>query len=105
MKDPIRVSKRQVNELHRLLKERIAPPNDPLKACQPDTAAKIDPENPDRVNVARPLQETHLAHFKVFCECPNWRSKWNEDRQWCNQFPDQLERYYDHPYNFETDGL
>lgn len=103
MKDPIRVSHRQINEMHRLIKNRIAPPNDPIRPCQPDTAAKPDTNDPTKISVARPLQSTHKAHFKVFCECQDWGSKWDEDKQWCRN--DQMARYYDQPYNFETDGF
>jgi len=102
MKDPIRVSQRQIDEMHRLLRERIAPLGDPTASCQSDTAAKVD--NQGRVNVARPLQQTHNAHFKTFCECQDWESKWVEDQQWC-AIDDQLERYYNRPYNFETKGF
>lgn len=103
MKDPIRVSQRQINELHRLLKDRIAPADDPLRACQPDTAAKSHPDEADKVWVARPLMETHTAHFKVFCECQDWRSKWEEDKAWCEM--DQMSRLYDQPYNFKSTGF
>ena len=102
MKDPIRVSNRQINEMHRLLRERIAPADDPLMACKPDTAAKVDLDG--TVDVARPLQSNHKAHQSTFCECLNWGSKWQEDRQWCRMH-NQLQRFYDHPYNFETDGF
>lgn len=67
MKDPIRVSHRQIKEMHRLLRERIAPLSDPLKPCQKDTAAKVDSKG--RVNTARPLQSTQKVHYKSFCEC------------------------------------
>jgi len=103
MKDPIRVSQRQIDEMHRLIKERIAPHNDPIRPCQPDTAAKKDPTNPKHISVARPLQSNHIAHFKVFCECQDWGSKWIEDKRWCQQ--DQFDRFYSKPYNFETDGF
>jgi hypothetical protein len=105
-KDPIRVSQRQVDEMHRLLRARIAPSNDPLKACKKDTAAATDPTNPKKVTVARPLQSTHEAHFQVFCECTNWKSHWKEDQLWCQTFKDeQMTRYYDHPYNFPSNGF
>lgn len=103
MKDPIRVSQRQINEMHRLLKERIAPIDDPVRPCKPDTAAKPDPDDPEKVNVARPIMSNHYAHFKVFCECQDWRSKWEEDKAWCQL--DQLQRYYEQPYNFQTRGF
>jgi hypothetical protein len=102
MKDPIRVSKRQIDEMHRLLRERIAPADDVTKPCEPDTAAKIV-SNSSRVSVARPVQSTRGVHFEVFCQCQDWTSKWPEDRQWCEM--DKLDRFYHHPYNFETDGF
>lgn len=98
MKDPIRVSRRQIFEMHRLLRERIAPIDDSSKACLPDTAAKILPDS--RVSVARPIQSTRGVHFKVFCECDDWTSKWEEDQKWCAL--NKLDRLYRQPYNFET---
>lgn len=103
MKDPIRVSKRQIDELHRLLRERIAPPGDPLRPCQRDTAAKKTGHG-KKISVARPLQSTRVAHFMVFCECENWGSKWEEDKSWCRQ-KNKTKRLYQHPYNFPTDGF
>lgn len=103
-KDPIRVTQRQIDEMHRLLRERIAPKNDPIRSCKADTAAKQDPIDPNKVWLARPLQETHRAHFKVFCECKNWKSKFIEDQEWC-KMKDDAERLYQHPYNFKTQGF
>lgn len=103
MKDPLRISKRQLAEMHRLLRERIAPSDDPVAACKPDTAAKIVNKSSGEVDVARPLQSNHKAHYTVFCECENWESKWAEDRLWCQE-TDILKRFYDRPYNFETAG-
>lgn len=100
MKDPIRVSRRQIDEMHRLLRERIAPADDPVRPCLLDTAAKRFP-NSDRISVARPVQSTRGVHFKVFCECDDWTSKWPEDQEWCAM--EKLDRLYRHPYNFETD--
>jgi hypothetical protein len=100
MKDPIRVSQRQIDEMHRLLARRIAPPNDPLRSCENDTAGKVDPVDSDKISVARPLQRFSNTHRKVFCECTDWGSKFEEDRAWCRRR--QSERYYEHPYNFET---
>jgi hypothetical protein len=102
MKDPIRVSPRQIEEMHRLLRERIAPSDDPLRPCEPDTAAKQNP-NSTRISVARPLQSTRGTHFKVFCQCDDWVSKFPEDQKWCEM--SKLDRLYRHPYNFETDGF
>jgi Eukaryotic-type carbonic anhydrase len=104
MKDPIRVSTRQIDELHRLIRSRIAPVDDPLKACRADTAAATpDPENPDRISVARPLQSNDSTHWMVFCECENWESKWTQDQNWCKL--DKSTRFFDHPYNFDTSGF
>lgn len=102
MKDPIRVSNRQIAELNRLLKDRIAPSNDPIAACKPDTAAKVDPTT-GKVITARPLQSFHEVHYEVFCEC-RWKSNWTEDQEWC-KIKNTTERYYDHPYNFYTKGF
>jgi hypothetical protein len=106
MKDPIRVSKRQILELHRLIRERIAPRDDPLRSCKPDTAAAPDPYggSDDRlISVARPLQSKQTAHFEVFCECKDWGSKWNEDKEWCKMSENQ--RLFDRPYNYMTSGF
>jgi Eukaryotic-type carbonic anhydrase len=104
MKDPIPVSKRQIDELHRLIRSRIAPVDDPLKACRADTAAATpDPENPSRVSVARPLQSNRKTHWTVFCECDDWDSKWTQDQNWCKL--DKSTRFFDHPYNYDTDGF
>lgn len=101
MKDPIRIHRRQLTELQRLIKERIAPPEDPVMACRPDTAAG---STKAPVDTARPLQSEHLAHFMVFCECKDWPSKWPEDREWC-AIGDIYERFYSKPYNFESSGF
>eukprot|EP00934_Nitzschia_sp_Nitz4_P000564 Nitzschia sp. Nitz4//scaffold115_size69933//20414//22196//NITZ4_005997-RA/size69933-augustus-gene-0.93-mRNA-1//1//CDS//3329533484//564//frame0 len=101
MKDPIRIHPRQLTEIKRLLASRIQPADADVMACQPDTAAKVDG---DDVSTARPLQYFHNAHFETFCECKDWPSKWPEDRKWC-QIDDIYERFYDTPYNFDTDGF
>ena len=101
MKDPIRIHSRQLDEMRRLMRERIAPVDDPVMACQPDTAAKIDGEI---VDTARPVQPLHEVHFMVFCECNDWPSKWPEDREWC-AIEDINERFYDTPYNFPSSGF
>ena len=103
MKDPIRVSERQIDEMHRLIKERIAPSDAPVRACKPDTAAAPYEGNANRVNVSRPLMMTDKAHFMTFCEC-RWGSKWVEDQIWCKN-KNQTSRLYDQPYNFATDGF
>jgi hypothetical protein len=102
MKDPIRVSRRQIEELHRLLRERIATLNDPLAACQPDTAAKVD-NTTGHVDTARPLQSFHPAHYEEFCAC-RWKSHWIEDQAWCS-IANITARYDVHPYNFDTPGF
>ena len=105
MKDPIRIHPRQLVELRRLIAERIAPKDDPVMACSPDTAAKVspDPENPANylVDTARPLQDWDRVHFKTFCECKDWHSKWPEDRKWC-QIEDMNERFFTKKYNFDA---
>jgi len=103
LKDPIRIQSSQLKELERLIRDRIAPPDDLVMPCQPDTAAKVS--NDGRVNVARPVMYTDDdAHRPTFCECKDWESKWPEDRDWC-ETEDLEERLYLTPYNFESDGF
>lgn len=105
MKDPIRIHPRQLQELKRLIGERIAPKGSLVNECKADTAAKVtrDSETNEVVDIAaaRPLQEWNTAHFKTFCECKNWESRWPEDRQWCH-VDDISERFFDKPYNFNS---
>jgi Eukaryotic-type carbonic anhydrase len=102
MKDPLRVSSRQVLELNRLLRQRIAPADDPLRACKTDTAGKTDSKDSRKISVARPLQSKQKTHYQTYCECLNWKSKFQEDLDWCEL--DFSDRFSDRPYNFRTDG-
>jgi hypothetical protein len=106
MKDPIRIHPRQLDELKRLLADRIAPTGSAVNECENDTAAKVTRDSSSgkvlEVNTARPLMSTSKNHYKTFCECKDWPSKWPEDRQWCENT--EQERFYDQPYNFDTDG-
>jgi hypothetical protein len=76
LKDPIRVAPHQMRELERLIAWRTG------DNCEVDTAGKPT-DDPDRVDVARPLQSYHKLHRMVFCECQDWPSKFTADRQWC----------------------
>lgn len=104
MKDPTRIHPRQLREMERLVRDRVAPVDDPvpMKRCTSDTAAKVDAST-GKPNTARPLQEWNFVHFKTFCECKDWPSKWPEDREWCKN-EDIDSRFYEKPYNFDTDG-
>lgn len=102
MKDPIPVHPRQIKELHRLLRERIAPADD-LRVgarCTADTAAKIYPNG--RVSVARPIQKLSKPHYNQFCECKNWKSQWPEDQLWCRSGDEEF-RFFQNQYNAESD--
>jgi hypothetical protein len=101
MKDPIRIHPRQLRELQRLIADRISPKDSLVSACQPDTAAKVQRDGNTVINVdtARPLMSWEKVHFKTFCECKDWGSKWPEDRKWC-KITDINERFYEKPYNF-----
>jgi hypothetical protein len=103
LKDPIRIHPRQLSELQRLIAARIAPVESQVNACRPDTAARVSNDG-TTVEAARPIQYHHAAHFDVFCECQDWRSKWPEDREWC-AINDIQARFYEQPYNFQTDGF
>jgi len=105
MKDPIKIHPRQLQEIRRLTAERIAPVNSTVNACKPDTAANVtrdaaDPSKILNVSNARPLQSWDTPHFKTFCECKDWPSKWPEDRKWC-EMEDETERFFIKPYNFD----
>ena len=101
MKDPIRVPPHQIKELERLIAWRR---ND---NCEKDTAGHPRPGTSDAVDVNRPLQSFHTLHRKVFCECKDWPSKFQGDRDWCrnwrNREPEM--RMYDRPYNWQQAGF
>jgi hypothetical protein len=104
MKDPIRIHPDQLVELERLLAWRIAPKGSEFNECERDTAGRERPgSNGDAVDLNRPLQSYHNIHRKVFCECGDWLSKFQEDRDWCDL--DQQTRWYEHPYNFDSSGF
>jgi hypothetical protein len=100
MKDPIRVHARQIAELNRLLATR----HDPV-TCLEDTAGVVSPDG-QTVNASRDVSYYHPQHRKVFCECKDWPSKFDSDRQWCDGWKNDLEfkRFYETPYNFDTNG-
>lgn len=99
-KDPIRVSPHQIQELRRLIAWRLG------DNCQVDTAGKPT-DDPNYVDVSRPLQSTHKLHREVFCECKDWPSKFPGDREWCRrwQTAPPEERMYQQPYNWPSDGF
>jgi hypothetical protein len=103
MKDPIKIHPRQLAELTRLLKERIAPTGDP-NSCQSDTAGVSGSDGSLKLN--RDLQYYHNVHRKVFCECKDWPSKFESDKQWCRNWQDDTnyERFYQRPYSFDSNG-
>jgi hypothetical protein len=103
MKDPILINPLQLKELERLLAWRIAPKDSEFNSCKLDTAGRERPgSNGDAVDLNRPLQSYNNIHRKVFCECKDWDSKWQEDRDWCEL--DKNVRFFEHPYNFDWNG-
>lgn len=100
MKDPIPIARRQLDELERLMGERIAPEDARFKQCENDNAGKLREGTTNKYDFARPVQEFHPLHRKVFCECKDWKSKFPEDRGWCNR--NIFDRFYSHPYNFDS---
>jgi len=99
MKDPIRIHTRQLKEMHRLLRERIAPIDSPDNECQVDTGAKVDDDG--TANVARPIQELDEVHDHWFCECEDWGSKVPEDKLWCRSGDrDNAYRWWERPYGW-----
>jgi len=101
MKDPIRVAKHQITELERLLAWRIN------GKCKPSTAGKERKNNPDAVDVNRPLQELQKGHRMVFCECQDWPSKFPQERNWCDKWQKKNpeERLFENPYNWDQIGF
>lgn len=104
MKDPILIHPDQLAELERLLAWRIGPKGSGKNECELDTAGRERPgSNGNAVDLNRPLQSYHNIHRKVFCECIDWKSKFQEDKDWCELDADT--RHYLHPYNFPSDGF
>jgi len=102
MKDPLRISMRQLEEIQRLLAMRVAPKGSLANECEDDTAGIIVEEN-RKVDVSRPLQIRGSTndHKMMFCECKDWKSKWRQDREWC-KIEDEQDRFYEQPYNFAS---
>jgi len=99
MKDPIPIAPRQLAELERLLAERISPKNSRTKECELDNAGAVRPNtNGTLFDFARPTQKFHKMHRKVFCECKDWKSKFQADKAWCKR--DVINRFYRYPYGF-----
>ncbi|KAL3909150.1 MAG: hypothetical protein SGILL_008201 [Bacillariaceae sp.] len=101
LKDPIRVAEHQIKELERLLAWRMN------GNCDASTAGKARDDNPDAVDVNRPLQELERGHRMVFCECQDWPSKFPKEREWCKKWQtrDPELRLFDNPYNWAQNGF
>lgn len=104
LKDPTRVHPRQIAELNRLLAWRIS--TDESNRCEVETAGRLSDDG-NTVDLSRETQYYHNLHRKVFCECKDWPSKFEADREWCRnwQQSDERERYFDRPYGFNSNGL
>lgn len=100
MKDPIRVAKHQIEELERLLAWRLN------GKCKASTAGKPRKNNPDAVDVNRPVQELDKGHRLVFCECQDWPSKFPQEREWCKKWQERDPdlRLFENPYNWYQVG-
>lgn len=100
MKDPVKVNKRQIDELNRLLAWRLDP-----DTCEKNTAGIVSDDG-NRVNLNRDLQYTHKQHRAVFCECKDWPSKFEGDRAWCEDWKEDTnhDRFYTNMYNFDSGG-
>lgn len=103
LKDPIRVHKRQIDELNRLLAWRVAPSGS--NRCERDTAGRVSSDG-NRVELNREVQYKHLQHRMVFCECKDWPSKFESDQEWCSGWREDAgqKRFYGTPYSFDTNG-
>jgi hypothetical protein len=103
MKDPIKVHPRQIEELNRLLAWRLSTSGS--NECEVDTAGRLSDDG-NTVDVSRETQYYHLQHRKVFCECKDWPSKFEGDKEWCKNWKlsNGEDRFYDTPYSFDTGG-
>lgn len=103
MKDPIRVHKRQIDELNRLLAWRKS--SSGSNRCQDETAGDVSSDG-QTVDLSRRTQYYHTQHRKVFCECKDWPSKFEGDKEWCRNWQNDpgYERFYQTPYSFDTNG-
>ena len=97
MKDPIRVHKRQIDELNRLLAWRLNP-----DTCARETAGIVSADSM-RITAHREIQYMHDQHRFVFCECKDWPSKFKGDREWCHKHNEDTSytRFYQRPYSFD----
>jgi Eukaryotic-type carbonic anhydrase len=100
MKDPIVVHSRQIAEINRLLAWRLNP-----NTCEVETAGVLSDDG-NTVNMAREVQYMHKQHRQVFCECKDWPSKFESDKQWCDNWEDDknYDRFYRRPYSFDSGG-
>ena len=78
LKEPIKVSNKQLQAIHRLLKERI----DPV-TCKKETAAEPRGRSGEKVGVNRPIQTTTAKHKAVYCECLDWDPNGEADQAHC----------------------
>jgi hypothetical protein len=103
LKDPIRVHPRQIAELNRLLAWRISTSGS--NACEVDTAGRLSTDG-NSVDLSREAQYHHLLHRDVFCECKDWPSKFEADKEWCRNWQQDngSNRFYNTPYSFDTNG-
>jgi Eukaryotic-type carbonic anhydrase len=100
LKDPIRVHKRQIDELNRLMAWRNNP-----DTCARDTAGIVSADS-SRITAHREIQYMHEQHRFVFCECKDWPSKFKGDREWCHRHEEDTSytRFYEHPYSFDKNA-
>lgn len=100
-KDPIRVHKRQIDELNRLLAWRVN-----KETCKVDTSGILSDDG-NRIKANRAVQYLHEEkHDVVFCECRDWPSKFEGDNEWCDAWSDDVEydRLFKRPYSFDSNG-
>ena len=100
MKDPMRVHPRQIAELNRLMAWRVDP-----NTGTPETAGILSPDG-NSVDVSRDLQYHHDGHRDTFCECKDWPSKFQGDKDWCAGWAQDVnfDRFYLDPYSFPNNG-
>lgn len=76
---PIRVAPSQIDKLERLMVRRLDP-----DTCQRENAGKPRLPGNRLRDTNRPLQTTTPEHELVYCECIDWDSKRDADKEYCN---------------------
>jgi Eukaryotic-type carbonic anhydrase len=85
MKNPIKISPRQLRILENLTAKR----QDPVTCKENSTVGKPRVNVTSKVDVNRPIQLMSNRQYLAFCECVNWNPSIIENKIYCNQTMEQ----------------